>query len=134
MHPKYTAEAEAYREKVQAFLAEKLPTNWGGMGTLDGQELTDFVTEWRKTLYHGGYLAPGWPVAYGGGGLSSLEMVIIGEEFAKAGVPTGGPNDVFGIQMLGNTLLQWGSDEQKAHYLPRILSGCLLYTSPSPRD
>ena len=38
-------------------------------------------------------------------------------------MPTGGPNDVFGIQMLGNTLLQWGTDEQKHHYLPRILSG-----------
>ena len=54
----YTAEAEAYREKVQAFLAEKLPTNWGGIGQLDGQELTDFVTEWRKTLYEGGLPGP----------------------------------------------------------------------------
>ncbi len=135
MHPKYTAEAEAYREKVQAFLAEKLPKDWGGTGQLDGQELTDFVTEWRATLYSSGYLAPGWPVEYGGGGLSALEQVIIAEEFAKAGVPTGGPNDVFGIQMLGNTLLNWGSDEQKAHYLTRILSGedtwCQGYSEPN---
>ena len=135
MHPKYTAEAEAYREKVQAFLAEKLPKDWGGMGQLDGQELADFVTEWRVTLYNAGYLAPGWPTEYGGGGLSALEQVIIAEEFAKAGVPTGGPNDVFGIQMLGNTLLNWGSDEQKAHYLPRILSGedtwCQGYSEPN---
>jgi alkylation response protein AidB-like acyl-CoA dehydrogenase len=135
MHPKYTAEAEAYREKVQAFLAEKLPTNWGGIGRLDGQELADFVTEWRATLYTAGYLAPGWPVEYGGAGLSALEQVIIAEEFAKAGVPTGGPNDVFGIQMLGNTLLNWGSPEQKAHYLPRILSGedtwCQGYSEPN---
>ncbi len=135
MHPKYTAEAEAYREKVQAFLAEKLPTNWGGIGQLDGQELVDFVTEWRVTLYNAGYLAPGWPTQYGGGGLSALEQVIIAEEFAKAGVPTGGPNDVFGIQMLGNTLLNWGTDEQKAHYLPRILSGedtwCQGYSEPN---
>ena len=113
MRPTYSAEAEAYREKVQAFLAEKLPADWGGIGALEGDELTDFVTEWRKTLYDAGYLAPGWPVEYGGGGLSALEQVIIAEEFAKAGVPTGGPNDVFGIQMLGNTLLQWGTDEQK---------------------
>jgi alkylation response protein AidB-like acyl-CoA dehydrogenase len=135
MHPKYTAEAEAYREKVQAFLAEKLPTNWGGMGQLDGQELTDFVREWRGVLFHAGYLAPGWPVEYGGGGLSALEQVIIAEEFAKAGVPTGGANDVFGIQMLGNTLLNWGTPEQKAHYLPRILSGedtwCQGYSEPN---
>jgi hypothetical protein len=61
--------------------------------------------------------------------------VIIAEEFAKAGVPTGGPNDTFGIQMLGNTLLNWGTPEQKAHYLPRILSGddtwCQGYSEPN---
>src|SRR4051812_43950770 len=135
MRPMYTAEAEAYREKVQAFLAEKLPARWGGIGQLEGQELTDFVTDWRKTLYEGGYLAPGWPQKYGGAGLSALEQVIIGEEFAKAGVPTGGPNDVFGIQMLGNTLLQWGTEEQKRHYVPRILSGedrwCQGYSEPN---
>jgi alkylation response protein AidB-like acyl-CoA dehydrogenase len=134
MNPTYSAEADAYREKVQAFLAEKLPSGWGGIGKLEGDELTAFVGEWRKTLYEGGYLAPGWPTEYGGGGLSALEQVILAEEFAKAGVPTGGPNDVFGIQMLGNTLLQWGSDEQKQRYLPRILSGedrwCQGYSEP----
>ncbi|MEY4340032.1 MAG: hypothetical protein RLZ14_1882 [Actinomycetota bacterium] len=135
MDPTYTRDAEAYREKVQAFLAEKLPSNWGGIGRLEGQDLVDFVNEWRVVLFNGGYLAPGWPVAYGGGGLSALEQVIVAEEFAKAGVPTGGSNDVFSIQMLGNTLLQWGTDEQKAYYLPRILSGadvwCQGYSEPN---
>ena len=50
-------------------------------------------------------------------------------------MPTGGPNDVFGIQMLGNTLLMWGTEEQKKHYLPRILSGadtwCQGYSEPN---
>ena len=135
MQPTYSADAEAYRQKVQAFLAEKLPTNWGGTGTLEGDALTNFVTEWRGTLYEAGYLAPGWPVEYGGAGLTALEQVILAEEFAKAGVPTGGPNDVFGIQMLGNTLLVMGSEEQKLHYLPRILSGedtwCQGYSEPN---
>jgi alkylation response protein AidB-like acyl-CoA dehydrogenase len=135
MDPTYSAEADAYRGKVQAFLAEKLPSGWGGIGQLDGQELTDFVTDWRKTLYEGGYLAPGWPTEFGGAGLSALEQVILAEEFTKAGVPTGGSNDAFGIQMLGNTLLRWGTDEQKAHYLPRILSGedtwCQGYSEPN---
>ena len=135
MLPTYSADAEAYRQKVQAFLAEKLPSNWAGTGRLEGDALTDFVTEWRNTLYQAGYLAPGWPVEYGGAGLSALEQVILAEEFAKAGVPMGGPNDAFSIQMLGNTLLQVGSDEQKAHYLPRILSGedtwCQGYSEPN---
>ncbi len=135
MQPTYSAEAEAYREKVQAFLAEKLPPKWAGIGSLEGDDVAAFVREWRATLFTAGYLAPGWPTEYGGGGLSALEQVIIAEEFAKAGVPTGGPNDVFGIQMLGNTLMRWGTDEQKNHYLPRILSGedtwCQGYSEPN---
>ncbi len=135
MQPTYSADAEAYREKVQAFLAEKLPSNWRGIGQLEGDALHDFVKEWRHTLYENNLLAPGWPTEYGGAGLSALEQVIIAEEFAKAGVPTGGPNDVFGIQMLGNTLLLWGTEEQKRYYLPRILSGedtwCQGYSEPN---
>lgn len=135
MRPTYSEEADAYRQKVQAFLAERLPPTWAGIGALDGDELTTFVTEWRATLYEAGYLAPGWPVEYGGAGLSALEQVILAEEFTKAGVPTGGPNDAFGIQMLGNTLLLCGTDEQKAYYLPRILSGedtwCQGYSEPN---
>jgi alkylation response protein AidB-like acyl-CoA dehydrogenase len=135
MQPTYTPEAESYREKVQAFLAEKLPSNWKGIGQLEGEAIEEFVSSWRQTLHEGGYLAPGWPVAYGGGGLSALEQVILAEEFARAGVPTGGPNDVFGIQMLGNTLLQWGTEEQKSYFLPRILAGddtwCQGYSEPN---
>ena len=135
MNPSYSHEAEEYRQKVQAFLAEKLPSTWKGIGSLEGEQLEEFVTQWRATLASTGYLAPGWPVEYGGGGLSALEQVIVAEEFARAGVPTGGPNDVFGIQMLGNTLLLFGSEEQKRHYLPRIISGedtwCQGYIEPN---
>ncbi|MBJ7293375.1 MAG: acyl-CoA dehydrogenase family protein [Ilumatobacteraceae bacterium] len=135
MHPAYSPEAETYREKVRAFLAEKLPTSWKGIGQLDGDDLLSFVAEWRTTLASSGYLAPSWPVAYGGGGLSELEQVIVAEEFAQAGVPMGAPNDTFSIKMLGNTLLQWGTEEQKKYYLPRILSGddvwCQGYSEPN---
>jgi alkylation response protein AidB-like acyl-CoA dehydrogenase len=135
MNPTYSPEAEAYREKVRAFLAENLPADWRGTGSLEGDELERFVDEWRSRLASSGYLAPGWPVEYGGGGLTALEQVIVAEEFAKAGVPTGGANDVFGIQMLGNTLLLYGTEEQKRHYLPRIISGddrwCQGYSEPN---
>ncbi len=60
--------------------------------------------------------------------------MILVEEFYRAGVPTGTGNDVFGIQMVGNTILEWGTEEQKAHFLPRILSGqdiwCQGYSEP----
>ena len=135
MHPVYPPEAAVYRTKVQAFLAEKLPKNWGGTGQLQGEELEQFVAEWRVVLAEAGYLAPNWPVEYGGAGLTALEQVILAEEFARAGVPGGAPNDVFSIQMLGNTLLRWGTEEQKKHYLPRILAGddvwCQGYSEPN---
>src|SRR3954469_7697716 len=135
MRPTYSPEAEAFREKVQAFLAEQLPSNWAGTGALDHEALERFTKDWRKTLHEHHYLALGWPAEYGGGGLSDLEQVIVAEEFTKAGVPSGNHNDGFSITMLGNTLLQWGTDEQKQHYLPRIRSGeglwCQGYSEPN---
>jgi alkylation response protein AidB-like acyl-CoA dehydrogenase len=135
MRPVYDADAEAYREKVQAFLAEKLPASWRGTGALEGDAHRAWLDEWRATLATSGYLAPGWPVEYGGGGRSALEQAIIAEEFARAGVPTGTLNDQFGIQMLGNTLLIWGTDEQKRRYLPRIIARrdvwCQGYSEPN---
>jgi alkylation response protein AidB-like acyl-CoA dehydrogenase len=135
MEMAYPAEAEQFRAQVQQFLTANLPEGWGGTGKLEGLELEHFVQQWRKVLFEHGYLAPNWPKAYGGGGLSALEQVILAEEFTRAGVPGGDANDVFGIQMLGNTLLQWGTEEQKAHYLPRILSGddkwCQGYSEPN---
>jgi alkylation response protein AidB-like acyl-CoA dehydrogenase len=130
----FPPEAEAFREKVQAFLAEHLPTGWKGMGSLPPEQTRKFAEEWRGTLRDNGYLALSWPREYGGPGLSDLETVILAEEFTKAGVPMGGANDIFGIQMLGNTLIRWGTEEQKHHFLPRILSGedvwCQGYSEP----
>jgi alkylation response protein AidB-like acyl-CoA dehydrogenase len=132
--PHYPAEAEEYREKVRAFLAEHLPTGWNGIGALDHEAARRFTGEWRQTLYENRLLAPSWPQEYGGGGLSPLEQVVVAEEFYRAGVPTGGPNDDFSIQMVGNTLLRWGTEEQKRYFLPRALSGehvwCQGYSEP----
>ena len=89
MDVRYPPEAESYREKVQAFLAEHLPANWKGIGALAHDEAAAFTEEWRRTLYEHGYLAVGWPKEYGGQALSALEQVILAEEFTKAGVPAG---------------------------------------------
>ena len=134
MDPTYTPEAEAFREKIQAFLAEHLPADWNGTGAMDRADVPAFVADWRRILADQNLLAPSWPTEYGGGGLSELEQVIMAEEFQKAGVPTNGANDVFGIVMVGNTILQWGTEEQKAHFLPHIISGeyrfCQGYSEP----
>ncbi|MCP3911170.1 MAG: acyl-CoA dehydrogenase [Actinomycetia bacterium] len=134
MQPTYPAEAESYRAKLSGFLDGNLPADWKGIGALPEDERSAFQSEWRKTLRANSLLAPNWPAEYGGGGLTHVEQVILNEEFAKRGVPTSGANDGFSIGMVGNTILHWGTDEQKAHYIPRILDGddiwCQGYSEP----
>ena len=131
----YPPEADEFRAKVRAFLDANLPDGWRGIGALPHAEADAFTEQWRKVLHEHGYLALSWPKEVGGAGLTPLESVVVAEEFAKSGAPTGGPNDGFGITMLGNTMLRWGTDEQKQHFLPRILSGddrwCQGYSEPA---
>ncbi len=135
MKPVYPESASDYRKKIQSFLSENLPEGWVGIGALDSEDAAAFAESWRATLRDNKLLAPTWSTEYGGAGLSALESVIMAEEFQKAGVPTGGPNDVFGIQMVGNTIIHWGTEEQKQHFLPRIISGedrwCQGYSEPN---
>ncbi len=132
MHP---AESDELRERIRSFLKENIDPDWAGVGTLPHDEVLPFLAEWRATLAANRWLAPAWPAEYGGGGMTHAEQVVVAEEFAKVGAPTGGPNDVFSIGMIGNTILLLGTDEQKAYYIPRIISGedvwCQGYSEPN---
>lgn len=119
----YPESAEQYRVEVRRRLESGLPPDWTGIGSLTQADADDFVREWRNFLANEGLLAVNWPADYGGADLSVLEQVVLAEELSRLGVPGGGPNDIHGIQMLGNTLLEWGSDEQRQELMPRILSG-----------
>jgi alkylation response protein AidB-like acyl-CoA dehydrogenase len=130
----YPPETQAFRSEVKAFLADALPADWRGIGALDEEAAWAFARDWRKRLAERGYLSLTWPEEYGGLGLSKLHQVVLMEELALAGVPFGLPQDTFGVKMLANTLLRWGTEEQKSHFLPRILSGedtwCQGYSEP----
>ena len=130
----YPADAETFRTRVKAFLSEHLPAGWSGIGALPEGERERFREQWRRTLAAEQMLAVSWPQEYGGAGLSHVEQVVVAEEFANAGAPQGSENDTFGIGMLGNTLIHLGTQAQKEHYLPRILSGeqrwCQGYSEP----
>jgi alkylation response protein AidB-like acyl-CoA dehydrogenase len=120
----YPAEAEAFRAEVRAVLSEELPPGWPGIGAIAAREDAErFAAQWRQVLYRRGLLGVTWPAEYGGRGLSRLHQVVLVEELARAGVPYGEHTDLFGIKMLGSTLLRWGTPEQKARFLPRIASG-----------
>jgi alkylation response protein AidB-like acyl-CoA dehydrogenase len=134
VEPRFSAEAESFRTELRHFLAEHLPPGWQGIGALPTDEALAFTDEWRAKLYEHGLLGLSWPKEYGGGGRSKLEQVVLVEEFARAGVPSMGPNDTFSIKMVGGVLLEWGTEEQKRTFLPRILSGedrwCQGYSEP----
>ena len=124
MDVSYPAEAEAFRAEVRAVLDEELPAGWPGIGAIaDRTEAEEFAARWRHTLYRRSLLGLTWPAEYGGRGLSRLHQVVLVEELARAGVPYGEHTDLFGIKMLGSTLLRWGTVEQRRRFLPRILSG-----------
>ena len=134
MNTRVSPEAEQFRTKVRQFLDAELPDGWAGVGELDHEQAEVFAKRWRTALAEHGFLATSWPNEYGGAGLTELEQVVLAEEFARVGVPTGTMNDLFSITMIGNTLLHWGTEEQKRHFLPRILSGedvwCQGYSEP----
>ena len=124
MDVSYSAEAESFRAEVQTVLAQELPPSWPGIGAIASrQDAERFAAQWRQVLYRRGLLGITWPAEYGGRGLSRLHQVVLMEELARAGVPFGEHTDLFGIKMLGSTLLRWGTAEQRRRFLPRILSG-----------
>lgn len=131
----YPPQADTYRTKVRAFLDANLPKDWKGIGALNHKDAAAWTEDWREKLSKNDLLAITWPKEYGGQGLSHVESLVLAEEFARAGVPSGGPNDGFGIGMLGNTILAVGTEDQKKHFLARVLSGedrwCQGYSEPS---
>ena len=127
----YTPEELAFQEEVRTFLGEKLPARLADK-VKTGKRLTKSdMEEWHAILHEKGWLAPNWPKAHGGAEWTPVQNHIFDVEGNIAGAPRVVP---FGINMLGPVLLAFGSEEQKAHYLPRILDGtdwwCQGYSEP----
>src|SRR5215218_8508389 len=122
----YTAEAEAFRKEIRTWLEENLPEGWFEPGfKLEGEDRRRFNEEWPAKLYAGGWICAAWPKEYGGKGLSVLENVVLAEEFARAKAPLRA--DFFGDTLVGPTILQWGTEEQKQEFLPKILNGTMSW-------
>jgi alkylation response protein AidB-like acyl-CoA dehydrogenase len=118
----YPPEAEEFRGVIRDWLSENLPDGWGQPGfSMTPEERTAFNQEWTATLFAGGWICASWPTEYGGKGLSLLQQVVLNEEFARAGAPLRA--DFFGDTLVGPTLLQWGTEEQKQRFIPGILKG-----------
>ena len=127
----FTPQEEAFGDEVRAFFKEKLPERLSSQ-VRQGKRLTKAdMEEWHAILATRGWLANHWPERYGGPGWSVIERFIFENESALAHAPRVVP---FGVNMLGPVLIKYGSEEQKAHWLPRILDGtdwwCQGYSEP----
>jgi len=124
-----------FREEVREWLSENFPTSLQGQGIGDEGDKKDFK-EWRLKLANKGWGAPTWPTEYGGGGLTQTEARIIDDEMIAAGAfnPISGLSGM-GITMVGPTILEYGTEDQKNRHLPGIASGeirwCLGLSEPN---
>ncbi|HET9601130.1 MAG TPA: acyl-CoA dehydrogenase family protein [Acidimicrobiales bacterium] len=118
----YPSEAEEFRKEIRTWLEENLPAGWFDPDfELSAEERTAFNEEWPRRLYEGGWICASWPEEYGGKALTVMENVVLAEEFARAKAPIRA--DFFGDTLVGPTILQWGTEEQKKEFLPPIQQG-----------
>ncbi|MFT5560811.1 MAG: alkylation response protein AidB-like acyl-CoA dehydrogenase [Candidatus Azotimanducaceae bacterium] len=127
---------DAFREETSTWLEANCPQEMRNrtFHWEDAHEVydTDAGREWLKVMATRGWTAPTWPKEYGGGGLGAEEAGIIAQEMGRIkAIPalTG-----MGLSMIGPTLLEYGTDEQKARHIPKIISGevswCQGYSEP----
>lgn len=131
MNLDYTEAQEAFRQDLRAYLDDRLPKELAEKSRM-GKRLTKTDhEEWHAILQERNWFAGHWPTAYGGSSWDAVQRHIFEEETVRAHAPRVVP---FGVAMLGPVLLKFGTEDQKADWLPKILSGehwwCQGYSEP----
>lgn len=126
----------AFRLEVRSWLEANLTGKWAHLkgvgGTGSGEDAYDERLAWNKHLAEHGWTCLGWPTEHGGRGLSLAQQAIFYEEYARADAPE--TVNHLGEKLLGPTLIEFGTDEQKARFLPKIRTvdelWCQGYSEP----
>jgi alkylation response protein AidB-like acyl-CoA dehydrogenase len=122
----YDDRAETFRTEIRGWLEDNLPAGWGDDDfEMSPSDRAAFNASWPGKLFDGGWICATWPKEYGGKGLSTMEGVVLAEEFARLKAPLRA--DFFGDTLVGPTILQWGTEEQKREFLPQILNGSMRW-------
>ena len=122
----YPTAAEEFRTEIRAWLEANLPDGWFTEGfEMTPEEKKSFNEAWTQKLFEGGWICATWPEEYGGKGLTTMQGVVLAEEFAKAKAPMRA--DFFGDTLVGPTILMNGTEEQKKFFLPKILDGSMRW-------
>jgi alkylation response protein AidB-like acyl-CoA dehydrogenase len=132
MDIKFSAEDLAFRDEVRDFFASEFDAD--AAKQLSGVQSEGYkaaIVNWQKKLHAKGWIAPGWPTEYGGTGWSVTQKFIYETERGAAGIPDVVP---FGLKMVAPVIFTFGTEEQKARFLPEILSSdtwwCQGYSEP----
>ena len=124
-----TPEEARFREEAASWLAENAPTDETFRALTPLQQ----AKVWQKRKYDAGWACLGWAPEFGGRGASAIEEVIWRQEESQYDLPAN--FFLIGQGMIGPTLMAWGSDEDKARFLPPLASGeevwCQLFSEPA---
>ncbi|MEM1274519.1 MAG: acyl-CoA dehydrogenase family protein [Pseudomonadota bacterium] len=127
----FSPDEAAFQAEVRTFIAENLPAELSDKVRRGATLAKEDYDTWHSILAARGWLAGGWPRAFGGQSWSTVKAHIFEEETALAFAPRIVP---FGVKMLGPVLIKFGNAAQHQHYLPRILDGsdwwCQGYSEP----
>ena len=123
MNLEYTPEQNSFRAEVRAWMEAHVPKS--PLKTLEGREGYDQHVEWERTLASGNWGMVTWPEAYGGRGLDLIRWLIFEEEYYRAGAPLRANQN--GIFLLGPTIMEYGTDEQKARFLTPMAKGEVIW-------
>jgi alkylation response protein AidB-like acyl-CoA dehydrogenase len=123
----WTPDEQAFRQRLRDFLSATLPEDWERFSQHGpaSPALTAYARDFCGQLAEQDLLTPHWPVEIGGQGLDPWHQTILAEEMWIAGEPRGG--QYMNVNWVGPTLIKYGSEEQKARYLPPITSGQALW-------
>ena len=125
------SDLESFRAEIRQFLERELTPELKVAGQLGFGATREAGALWHKKLFEAGWIAPDWPVGFGGTGWTETQKHIFDAELALAGAPMIMP---FGVGMVGPVLYTFGTEEQKQQHLPGILDGtvwwCQGYSEP----
>ena len=129
MDTAYSAEDLAFRDEVRGFFEKAFTPEV--LKRLRSSDYKEAIEDWQKKLYEQGWIAPNWPAEHGGTGWTATQKYIYETERSLAGIPGVVP---FGLVMVANVIIAYGTDEQKSYFLPRILKSedwwCQGYSEP----
>jgi len=128
-----TAEEKQFRDELRSWLEANVPKDWSEWREKPIEESFPYLKAWQRKLYEGGWAAVSWPKEYGGRGASLMQQSIFWEEMSRVEAPP--MANSLGLGLIGPTIIAYGTDAQKKHFIPKILSAeeiwCQGFSEPN---